>query len=236
MMNNLTKRDESKLKDGISFQKSKIQVESVVSSASTREKLDGLKAKRSSMLKSTPISLLINSSSNILSNSDFETTSTRLTKLENTPAPVDPRLPELEKQVAELSAMVESLTMDKEQLAVDLELLDEKYLQAQIELEEALAEVQTVTSLHEAQTAAVAAHSTGSQGQGQGEGGDGALVLTLRAKNDKLREALRRLNSVSVQDKQTLGAQGPRLAALDKEVAELRVSWNLASCSIWMHV
>ena len=106
MMNNLTKRDESKLKDGISFQKSKIQVESVVSSASTREKLDGLKAKRSSMLKSTPISLLINSSSNILSNSDFETTSTRLTKLENTPAPVDPRLPELEKQVAELSAMV----------------------------------------------------------------------------------------------------------------------------------
>ena len=149
----------------------------------------------------------------------------RIKKLENIPPPTDPRVGELERQLADLNSMVESLTLDKEQLAEEQELLDEKYLQAQIDLEEALAEVQTLTSLNEAQAAAAAAHGgarSGGAATDTDEGGALALA-SLKAENEKLREALRRLNSSSVQDKQTLAAQTPRLAALEIEVAELKV-------------
>lgn len=159
------------------------------------------------------------------SNKDVAALRDRVKTLENTPPPKDPRLPELERQVADLTSMVESLTLDKEQLTVEQELLDEKYLQAQLDLEEALAEVQTLTSLHEAQASAAAAHGARTVGTSAAEdGADGALALaTIRAENEKLREALRRLNSVSVQDKQTLATQTARLAVLEKEYVELKV-------------
>lgn len=147
----------------------------------------------------------------------------RIKKLENTPPPKDPRVGELERQLADLNSMVESLTLDKEQLAEEQELLDEKYLQAQIDLEEALAEVQTLTSLNEAQAAAAAAHGGARSGGAATDEGGALALASLKAENEKLREALRRLNSSSVQDKQTLATQTPRLAALEIEVAELKV-------------
>ena len=158
---------------------------------------------------------------------EIATLQDRIKTLENTPPPKDPRLPELERQVAELNSMVESLTLDKEQLTVEQEELDEKYLQCQIDLEEALAEVQSLKSLGEAQAAAGAARgaSTAAVGTG-GEGEDLSTALAaLKIENDKLREALRRLNTVSVQDKQTLASQTSRLTALETEATELRVNF-----------
>ena len=142
---------------------------------------------------------------------------------------MDPRIAEFERQIADLNAMVEGLTLDKEQLTVEQELLDDKYLQAQIELEEALAEVEALTSVNEAQAAAAAAaagagggSNTASSSSADGSGGgDGAIVAALRAENDKLREALRRLNSVSVQDKQSLVTQNARVTALEAETSKL---------------
>jgi NAD(P)H-hydrate repair Nnr-like enzyme with NAD(P)H-hydrate epimerase domain len=89
--------------------------------------------------------------------------------------------------------------------------------------------VQTLTSLREAQTATAAAHA----GSGE-EGGDAVTVATLKAESEKLREALRRLNSSSVQDKQTLATQGARLSALDQEVVALRVRLPSFRCRCTM--
>jgi regulator of replication initiation timing len=150
-------------------------------------------------------------------NEEAATLTARIQKLENTPPPKDPRVAELESEVEKLNRAVETLALEKEALAVEQEELDEKYLQAQIDLEEALLEVQTLTALREAQVQAQPVTATE-------EGGDAQALATARAENDKLREALRRLNTTAAQDKTTLATQSTRLTALESEVSELRVS------------
>jgi chromosome segregation ATPase len=149
-------------------------------------------------------------------NEEATTLRARVQQLENTPPPKDPRVAELESEVEKLSRAVETLALEKEALAVEQEELDEKYLQAQIDLEEALLEVQTLTELREAQVQAQPVTVAE-------EGGDAQALATARAENDKLREALRRLNATAAQDKTALATQSTRLTALESEVSELRV-------------
>ncbi len=85
--------------------------------------------------------------------------------------------------------------------------------------------MQSLKSRGEAQAAAGAARGASTAAMGaSGEGEDLSTALAaLTIENDKLREALRRLNTVSVQDKQTLTTQTSKLTALEAEATELRV-------------
>ena len=125
----------------------------------------------------------------------------------------------LESQVQELSSALEALTLDKEQLSVDYELLEERYLQVQIDLEEALLRAAAIEGGTDGSNATATAGGTETDGRSSS---GNISIQSLKTENNRLREALRLLNASSTHDKALLSRLDTRLDSQEGELDALR--------------
>ena len=126
----------------------------------------------------------------------------------------------IESQVQELSSALEALTLDKEQLSVDYELLEERYLQVQIDLEEALLRAAAIEGGN-GSLATATATTEGTEKDGRSSSGN-ISIQSLQTENNRLREALRLLNASSTHDKALLSRLDTRLDTQEGELDALR--------------
>jgi len=112
------------------------------------------------------------------------------------------RVPELEKQIFEMLDTIEMLTLDKEQLMLDVQHLTENYSMLQVEFE--------------------AAKKAAMAGAEPGEVNYEDLSKVLQIENEKLREALRRLSDISTKDKETIKQLAPTMQQLEDELRDLK--------------
>lgn len=102
----------------------------------------------------------------------------------------------LEAQLVELNETVEMLTLDKEQLMIDKELLEEQITQLKSQLNHPVSSSSPSINAEE--------------------------MHRLKEENEKLRDALRRLNDQSIKDKDTAQLQTIKINELTKESEELK--------------
>jgi len=133
----------------------------------------------------------------------------RILALENAAKVQDPQLAMYKSQVQELSHVVEALKVEKEQLSVDCELLEEKYLQVQIDLEEALLRCAVAEDGYNADTA-------------RRNGSTSSDSQSLLTENNRLREALRLLNASNTNDKALISRLESLVSLQESELDVLR--------------
>ncbi|TFJ80140.1 hypothetical protein NSK_008697 [Nannochloropsis salina CCMP1776] len=150
-----------------------------------------------------------------------------LRKVQGAAALAGRRVVEMEAQVTSLQEMIELLTLDKEQLLIDQEELQEKMMDLEVELETA--------RLEREELAAEVGREGGMEGEQRsrpgedGSGGEGEGEANGPEQNQRLRTALKRLQEMYILEK----AEAERLrrreeeevpwrAALEEEVTDLR--------------
>ena len=119
------------------------------------------------------------------------------------------RVSKLEQQVTDLLDQLEAVTIENEELQINYDSMEDNYFKCMVELESY--KKQLAPEGEEG-----AAPSAGFKLKPEDE------VKMLKVENDKLREGLRRLNELSLQDKEQLKHLHPKLEERDKEVTELR--------------
>lgn len=122
------------------------------------------------------------------------------------------QIPRLQAQISELMDELESVTLDKEQLMLENEELEEKFFECQVELE-ATKKAMRGPDLTNVDTS-------------EAELSDADRVKALQIDNDKLREGLRRLNDIAVKDKEALRETSMLLEERERQCEEL-LEWRV---------
>ena len=138
------------------------------------------------------------------------------------------RIPELEKQLLEMMDTIEMLTLDKEQLMLDCNHLSDNYASLQVLtscklcIHMIILERVPITYCFlqvELDSAKNALRKSKSE---TGEINFEDLSNLLEVENDKLREALRRLQEISKKDKESIEQMSPTMQNLEEEIRDLR--------------